>query len=244
MRIHFGLFFISQCMGEKASYTFQARNVSLSFWNTNAITSSRKFRSNVEGAAALRTGSPYTAFIFKDGGVCEMAYVEKNTPSSPNPVKVMFLVFAKVGNRQVGPRTECPSSHPYPFKNGTKCCEGNLEDPFILVSTGTRGFLTINSTTCSYPSVDCADGWICQLHSNIENSLQMNADITPNSYTSFLATGKNKCQEICESREECQAWVCDTYWSICYLVKGEPMIKMKSGFTAGYKSSYINVPFA
>ena len=32
----------------------------------------------------------------------------------------------------------------------------------------------------------------------------MNADFKPDSYTSFPFTGKNRCQEICESRDECQ----------------------------------------
>ncbi|XP_023335123.1 uncharacterized protein LOC111706473 [Eurytemora carolleeae] len=236
------LLLISQCWGEERSYTFGPREVSQEFWKTRSVVSTRRFRSPVECASSLRLGSLYNSFLYREDGLCEMAFVDKLTPSSLSPVKVKYRVLIKEGDKELS--DICPTTHPYPFLEGRKCCQKNLENPFVGVTTGTRGLLTINSTSCSYPSVECEVGYKCSLNSIIGNPMHMNVDLQPASYW-YVETVSNEyeCQQICETETNCKGWVWNE-WNECYMFQNGVTIRaMDQILLGGFKSSYINMPF-
>ncbi|XP_023346848.1 uncharacterized protein LOC111715716 [Eurytemora carolleeae] len=237
------LLLISQCWGEmekKRSYTFGPREVSQEFWKTRSVVGTQRFRSPVECASSLRLGSLYNSFLYREDGLCEMAYADNLTPSSPSPVKVKHRVLIKEGDKELS--DICPTTHPYPFLEGRKCCQKNLENPFVGVTTGTRGLLTINSTSCSYPSVECEVGYKCSLNSIIGNPMHMNVDLQPGSnWYVTTVSNEDECQQLCEKETKCKGWVWSGY---CYMFQNGVTIKeVKESLLGGFKSSYINMLF-
>ncbi|XP_023342208.1 uncharacterized protein LOC111711951 isoform X2 [Eurytemora carolleeae] len=247
-RLGFGWLKDLLSLGESRSYIFEAREISLAFWNEKRAISPPKFRSNIHCAASLNFESPYNAFLYREDGTCEVAVVNNLTPTTSPLVKVQFRATTQVDGIKIGPFGLCPTTHPYPFLGGKSCCQKNLESSYLGVTTGTRGLLTINSTSCSFGAVSCTDGWVCLKNPIIGNSLQVSdIDMVPASYRDFGSGNPDYCQQICEAEAECQAWV----WKYkvfppgmyCWLVRDEPRFSAGAD-TAGFKSSYINVPFA
>ncbi|XP_023335111.1 uncharacterized protein LOC111706461 [Eurytemora carolleeae] len=151
------------------------------------------------------------------------------------------LILKKEGDKELS--DICPTTHPYPFLEGRKCCQKNLENPLVGVTTGTRGLLTINSTSCSYPSVECEVRYKCSVNSIIGNLLQMNIDMDPGStWNVNTLSNENECQQYCETATECKGWV---WTGSCYLyTSGVTIRNARSDWVGGFKSSYINIPFA
>ncbi|XP_023336620.1 uncharacterized protein LOC111707712 isoform X2 [Eurytemora carolleeae] len=79
-------------------------------------------------------------------GVCEVGWLNSPPPQSTSSViDVKVRMSLMIDGQAVS--HECPVEYPYPYKDGKRCFETNLEEKFKAVTVGTKGFLTKKSTS-------------------------------------------------------------------------------------------------
>ncbi|XP_023336614.1 uncharacterized protein LOC111707706 [Eurytemora carolleeae] len=243
------VFLLSQSEGSNIQSTFISKEISSDLWKSKIIKTYQPCHSEIQCAGLVKSSIDMSACFYNaEEGICELANIfDEEIVDQPNPVKVKFRVYVQENQEQV--TKPCPSTHPYLFLDEKACCERNLEAGFMNKTTGTRGLLLNNSKTCGFTFKYCPAGWICTSSSTLPNQLQIpGVGIGTSVKTFVLIDGLTLevCQNRCEMNADCQAWVHNEQLKLCHLKKGtdaEMVIDREDPkFTAGFKSTFINLP--
>ncbi len=221
--------------------------MSAGIWSSKVLKTYRPCHSEIHCAGLVRSTPEWNACLWhKETSTCELGYIDADASKQPNPVKVKFRVSMLINGK---PRTmSCPSTHPYSFLDGKKCCTRNLESGYKNKATGSRGPLLHNSTTCGFESVYCSDGWLCTSCFTYKNRFQIPfADIGfgVGAYN-VLILSLDDCQAKCEEESACKAWVLKISNNECNLkndVSDKIVINQDSvPYISGFKSTVLNIP--
>ena len=239
------IFSLFQVKGNKISTIFGSKEVSADIWSSKTLSTYQPCHSEIHCAGLVKSNPRLTACLFhKETKTCKLGYIDEDVADQPNPVKVKFRLSVHINGEQG--TMFCPTTHPYSFLNGKKCCDKNLEVNFLNKVTGSRGLLLHNSTACGFKSVFCPAGWLCTVNSPYKNRLQMpDVNIAVRSGYATPTLGLDDCQARCEEDPACKAWVVFKGNTICHLKNGddsEIVINLDGRLIAGFKSTYINVP--
>ena len=218
--------------------------MSAGIWSSKTLSIYQPCHSEIHCAGLLKSNPLLTACLFhKATKTCEFGYIDEDIADQPNPIKVKFRLSVRINGEQG--TMPCPTTHPYSFLNGKKCCDRNVEVNFLNKANGTRGLLLHNSTTCGFKSVFCPAGWLCTANSLYKNRLQMPfINIASQAGYVLVALGLDDCQARCEGDPACKAWV--VRMGTCHLKKGDDstiVVNAESSINiSGFKSTFINVP--
>lgn len=218
--------------------------MSAGIWSSKTLSIYQPCHSEIHCAGLLKSNPLLTACLFhKATKTCEFGYIDEDIADQPNPIKVKFRLSVRINGEQG--TMPCPTTHPYSFLNGKKCCDRNVEVNFLNKANGTRGLLLHNSTTCGFKSVFCPAGWLCTANSLYKNRLQMPfINIASQAGYASVALGLDDCQARCEGDPACKAWV--VMMGTCHLKNGDDstiVVNAESSIIiSGFKSTFINVP--
>ena len=218
--------------------------MSAGIWSSKTLSIYQPCHSEIHCAGLLKSNPLLTACLFhKATKTCEFGYIDEDIADQPNPIKVKFRLSVRINGEQG--TMPCPTTHPYSFLNGKKCCDRNVEVNFLNKANGTRGLLLHDSTTCGFKSVFCPAGWLCTANSLYKNRLQMPfINIASQAGYASVALGLDDCQARCEGDPACKAWV--VMMGTCHLKNGDDstiVVNAESSIIiSGFKSTFINVP--
>ena len=222
-----------------------SKEVSAAIWSSNVI-KTYPAHSEIHCAALVKSSPELTACLWhKETSICELGYIDADVAQQPNPVKVKFRLSVQVNGEQA--TIPCPSTHPYSFLDGKKCCTRNLESDFMNKATGSRGLLLHNSTTCGFESVYCSAGWICTPSFSYKNRFQIPfVSVAEATAYNVPILSLDDCQSRCEEESACKGWVLFISNNECHLksdVDSKIVIKGESvDYISGFKSTVLNIP--